>query len=347
MTAVTVLTPTYRHAAFIGSCIRSLLGQTAKDWEMVIVDDGSDDGTADIAESFDDSRIVVIRRQHEGVAGLGRAYATALARATSPLVAILEGDDTWPPTKLEDQLPLFQDPAVVLAYGPAGLMDERGCIYARYWYAPRGPVARNDPVGTILPALVRVNFIVAATVMVRRRALERIGGFLQPRGIPYVDHPTWLRLAAVGTFAHSHHVMGHWRRYARQVTTSSWFDTGTDRTSYMQTAVAEAISVLSPEMRAALAASIRRDPARQREEALIARGRFALIEGRWRQAAAVFAQLLRTGELRTRAVALLGLLSAGRKTDIEWLISAVGRHSLPSRRHLASHPGSSTREPQR
>ena len=110
-----MVTPTYNHAAFIGPCIRSVLAQTLQDWEMVIVDDGSDDGTADIAESFHDPRIVVLRRQHEGVAGLGRAYALAMARATSPFVAILEGDDTWPPTKLADQLPQFEDPAVVLA----------------------------------------------------------------------------------------------------------------------------------------------------------------------------------------------------------------------------------------
>jgi Glycosyl transferase family 2 len=333
----TVLTPTYNHAAFIDPCIRSVLAQTMQDWEMVIVDDGSEDGTADIAESFHDPRIRVLRRQHEGVAGLGRAYALAMAKATSPFVAILEGDDTWPPTKLENQLPLFEDPAVVLAYGRAGLMDEKGCIYGHFSHAPRGPVARNDPVGTILPSLVRVNFIVAVTVIARRQALERIGGFIQPSGIPYVDHPTWLRLGTVGTFARSQQLVGHWRRHVGQVTTSNWFDTPPDRTAYMQTVAAEAPSALSPQMRAALAASIRRDPSRQREEAAIAHGRFALVEGRWGQAARVFTQLLQTGELRTRAVALLGLLSAAGKTDMEWLIRAMGRHSLPSRRHIASH----------
>jgi hypothetical protein len=337
MTKATVLTPTYNHAAFIGPCIRSVLDQTLQDWEMVVVDDGSDDGTADIAESFGDPRIIVLRRRHEGVVGLGRAYALAMARATSPFVAILEGDDTWPPTKLEEQLTLFEDPAVVLAYGAAGLMDEKGCIYARFSHAPRGPVARNDPVGTIVPSLIRLNFIVAVTVMVRRQALDQIGGFLQPSGIPYVDHPTWLRLATVGKFARSQHIVGHWRRYAEQVTTSTWFDTTPDRTTYMLTVVADAPIALTPATRAALAASIRRDPSRQREEAAIAHGRFALVGGRWGQAARVFTQLLRTGEMRTRAVALLGLLSAAGRTDMEWLIRAMGRHSLPSRRHLASH----------
>jgi len=334
---VSILSPTYQHAGFIGDCVRSVLAQTMQDWEMIIVDDGSDDGTADIAESFDDRRIIVLRRPHEGVAGLGRAYAAALARASSPFVAILEGDDTWPTTKLADQLPLFGDPAVVLAYGSAGLMDEDGHVYAHHRHAPRGKVSRNDPVGSILPALVDVTFIVAVTVMIRRATLERIGGFFQPAGIPYVDHPTWLRLATIGRFAKSPKVLGYWRRYARQVTSRSWFGTAPDREPYLQAIVAEARGVVSPNVLAALAASTRRDSSRQREEAQIAHGRVALLEARWRQAAQVFAQLLRTGEPRTRAVAAAGLLCAGSRTDLEPLIGAMGRHSLPSRRHLASH----------
>src|SRR5665647_2802888 len=243
MPSVSILTPTYQHSEFIGDCIRSVLAQTVQDWEMVIVDDGSHDGTADIAESFDDPRIIVLRRQHVGVAGLGRSYASALAITTSPFVAILEGDDTWPATKLADELPLFDDPAVVLAYGSAELMDEHGFVYARYWYAPRERVARNDPVGTILPALVNFDFIVAATVMVRRSALDQIGGFVQPVGIPYVDHPTWLRLATTGTFARSTRILGHWRRHAGQVTTRTWFDSAPDRASYLQAAAEDAFGV--------------------------------------------------------------------------------------------------------
>lgn len=340
MARVSVLTPTYQHAAFIGACIRSVLAQTVQDWEMVIVDDGSDDGTADIAESFHDPRIVVLRREHEGVAGLGRSYMSAAERATSPVIAVLEGDDAWPAPKLEMQLPLFNDPGVVLSYGSAGLMDERGCVYARHWHAPRGAVARNDPVGSILPALVDVNFIVAATVMVRRSALDRIGGFIQPSGVPYVDHFTWLRLATIGTFSRSSRVVGYWRRYARQVTTRSWFDAAPDRALYLQAVAAAAYDVVSPDVFAALSESIRRDPSRQREEAMIARGRMELLEGHWREAAARFTQLLRTGEPRTRTVAAVGLLCAAGRTDMEKAIGAMGRHALPSRRHLASHSNS-------
>jgi glycosyltransferase involved in cell wall biosynthesis len=334
---VSVVTPTYRHASFIGPCIRSVIAQSVQDWEMTVVDDGSDDGTADVAESFPDPRITVIRNPHEGLSALGRSYAVGLARTTSPLVAVLEGDDMWPSTKLEDQLPLMEDPDVVLAYGPAGLIDEHGCLYARHWDAPRGGRARNDPIGSIIPALVRTDFIVTATVIVRRCALEEIGGFVQPSGIPYVDLPAWLRLATKGRFARSIRIAGYWRRHADQWTIRSLFEATPDRGGYLRAAASEARTVLGPKDWAALSAAIDRGPSRQREEATIARGRLELIAGNWGQAAAVWKGLVGTGEPRTRAIAVLGLACAAARTDIEWAIRAAGRHSYPSRRHVMSH----------
>lgn len=336
MPIVSVLTPTYRQARFIGDCIRSVLAQTESDWEMVIVDDGSDDGTPDIAESFGDPRIVVLRRPHEGVAGLGRAYALAVARSKGTFLAVLEGDDKWPTTKLAEQLPLFRHATTVLTYGSAGLMDEHGCIYARYWHAPRGNVGNNSPVGIILPSLVKVNFIVAATVMLRRDALDRVGGFFQPNGIPYVDHPTWLRLATTGTFVRSSSILGYWRRYASQVTTRSWFDRPLDRAEYLQSVTDQARHLVGADVLASLEAAARRDESRQCDEGLLARGRVALLEGDWRQAGQLFALLLRRGEPRTRLVATFGLACAVSRTDMERVIAAMGRHSLPSRRHLTS-----------
>jgi len=337
MARVSILSPTYQHATFISDCIRSVIAQTMPDWEMIIVDDGSDDGTPDIAESFNDPRIKVIRRQHEGVSGIGRSYASALAHSTAPFVAILECDDSWPDNKLEIQLPMFADPDVVLAYGAAGLMDEFGCIYSHHNHVPGRKIGQNDPPGVIIPALLDVNFIVASTVMLRRSALEEIGGFIHPSGVPYVDHPTWLHLAIKGTFARSPLVLGNWRRHAQQITTRSWFDKVPDRASYLGDFAELVRDIVTPEVLSALVASSRNDPMRRREEAAIAEGRVALLRGQRRHAARVFVQLMRTGEPRTRALAAVGLLCATGRTDMERLISAAGRHSLPSRHHLASH----------
>jgi glycosyltransferase involved in cell wall biosynthesis len=336
MPTVAILCPTYQHASYIGACIRSVLSQTRADWEMIIVDDGSTDGTADVAESFDDPRITVLRQEHAGVAGLGRSYARAVAHSSSPYLAILEGDDTWPPGKLADQIPFFDDPQVVLSYGAADLIDEVGGVYAGYRRLPRREVATNDPVGSALCPLIEANFIVAVTAMVRRSALDLVGGFFQPEGIAYVDHPTWLRLALTGTFAPSTRVLGNWRRHSSQITTRAWFNHIPDRTGYLDGISELAQGHLPPDEYEHLLTSIRRDHVRQREEAVLAHGRVALIQGNWQEASTMFRSLLGTGEPRSRVVAAAGVLCAACRTDMEWPIRALGRHSLPSRRHRSA-----------
>ncbi len=119
-----------------------------------------------------------------------------------------------------------------------------------------------------------------------------------------------------------------------QVTTRSWFYTTPDRACYLQAVTWEARHGVTSDMSAALTVSNRPDPSRQRLEALIARGSAALLR---RQAEAVFTQLPRTGEPRTQAAVGLGLLCAGSRTDMKGVISGMGRHSLRSHRHLASH----------
>ena len=338
MPKVSILTPTFRHAGFIEDCIASVLAQTESDWEMIVVDDGSDDGTPEIAESFNDPRIQVIRLEHQGVKGLGRIYAAALARAESPIIAVLEGDDKWPPMKIEVELPLFDDPSVVLAYGSAGLIDDNGWVYARFWHSPRADIANNTPIGNILPSLVEVNFIVAATVMIRRSALDKIGGFCQPEGISYVDHPTWLRLATIGTFARSSSILGYWRRYSRQITTQGWYADTPDRGPYLREIADYARPIVSVEVAQKLDDAIRRDPPREMEGAAIARGRMALLAGEWREAARIFSSLLTSGEPKSRVLAIGGLFCSLIRRDMEYLISALGRHSLPPRRRGVFHP---------
>lgn len=338
MTArVAVVTPTYRHVRLLGACIASVIRQTFTEWEMVVVDDGSDDGTSELAESFGDGRISVVRLPHLGLAALGRSYAEALSRTTAPLVAVLEGDDIWPPSKLETQTKLMEEnPSAVLSYGPARLIDDQGLPYALHRHAPRGSAALNQPLGSIIPALVRTDFLVTSTVMIRRAALEVIGGFLQPPGVPYVDLPTWLRLATEGPFVRCDQVLGYWRRHAQQWTIQNVFAVGPDRRPYLLEAAARARPLLHAKDWDRLTRAIAADPARQRQESAISRGRLALIEGRWGDATAIWRGLLLRGEFRTRAVAGLGLACAAGRTDLEWAIRAAGRHSYPSRRHLRS-----------
>lgn len=338
MATVSIVTPTFNHGRFIGPCIESVLGQSVSDWEMWIIDDGSDDATVSVAESYRDPRITVVRRRHAGLDGLGASYATAVGRSSAPLVAVLEGDDAWPPTKLAAQIRQFDDDAVVLAYGPAGLLDDVGCEYARYWSPPGSGAARNDPVGSILPALVRGNFLVSSTVMIRRIALDKIGGFIQPDGVPYVDHPTWLKLATMGTFAVSDSIVGFWRRHSQQFTTASLASERPDMGPFFRRLAEE---VEDAELQATLAklveATLVQHQSKQARRAAVGQARLALLRGNWKEAAKRWSSLLASGHPPTTAVAVVGLAASAVHSDVEWVFRRRNRISWPSRRHLASH----------
>lgn len=329
---VAVITPTFEHARYIGRCIETVLAQSLTRWEMVIVDDGSTDQTVEIARSYADTRIRVVSGERRGMAGLGATYNTALSLSMAPLVAVLEGDDEWPPEKLALQAAAFEDADVVLSYGAAELVDEAGCRYARYSRAPRSAaIARNDPPGSILEALAAHNFVVASTVLARRSALDRIGGFWQPNGIPYVDHPTWLRLALEGRFDRRPEVVGRWRRHASQWTTRTSADTDPDRTPYVAEVLREAVSrgiEIEPLMRG--------DRVRLERWAHLNAFRQALLHSSLADGARAARPLLATGRPSWWAMACLGVVSRLLGSDLEWLFRMTNRFSWPSRRHLRS-----------
>src|SRR5262245_3452772 len=100
MARVSVLLPSYNHEAFIGEAVASVLEQTLSDLELIIVDDGSTDGSWAAIERFDDARIVRHRQENRGAhAALNKA--SELASRESELVAILNSDDVWDPRWLE------------------------------------------------------------------------------------------------------------------------------------------------------------------------------------------------------------------------------------------------------
>jgi glycosyltransferase involved in cell wall biosynthesis len=177
------------------------VAQTFTDWEMVIVDDGSTDETAAIVASIQDPRIKFFRLPHRGIAALSDSYATALANSNAPLLAILDGDDYWKPNKLASQVPLFDDEEVILAFAEADLVDGEG-RQTGVGTIPKYATGKHHGTALTLPLLQARFWPFSVTVMVRRLSIERIGGFVQPEGLPLVDVPTWLNIFPTG------HVVG-------------------------------------------------------------------------------------------------------------------------------------------
>lgn len=99
---VSIIMPSYNTSDYIGEAINSVLNQTYKNWELIIIDDNSTDNTANIVQSFDDSRInYLVNNENKGAA---YSRNRALRKAKGNWIAFLDSDDIWYPNKLENQL---------------------------------------------------------------------------------------------------------------------------------------------------------------------------------------------------------------------------------------------------
>jgi glycosyltransferase involved in cell wall biosynthesis len=184
---ISVIMPVYNREAWVGRAIDSVLSQTYPRLELLVVDDGSTDGTRRVLESYG-SRLTIFSATH---AGAYRARNLALEHARGELIGFIDSDDVWYPDRLERQLPLFERPEVGLVFGDAVLVDYRhGEPRRMRWtffdYAPpsRGRVARQ---------FAYHNFVPLSSVLARRHCFERLGGFI-PAALA-ADYAKWFQIA--------------------------------------------------------------------------------------------------------------------------------------------------------
>jgi len=185
---VTVIIPTFNRAAVVGRAIRSVLAQTWQDWELIIVDDCSTDGTGRAVRGFSDARIKYIRRDRRR--GAGAARNTGICSAQGEYVAFLDDDDEWLPEKLQKELEVFRDSDAEVGFVYSGkiLFDERGKVL---------DLRVETKSGWVHEALLDRHFIgTCSRVMVKKQVLDRVGGFDET--LPSCqDLDLWLRLAKV------------------------------------------------------------------------------------------------------------------------------------------------------
>ena len=103
---VSVIIPTYNRAHFIGETIQSVIDQTYKNWELIIVDDGSVDETGQVVQQFNDKRISYLPVQHTGY--IGKTRNVGIRKAKGKYIAFLDSDDLWRSDKLQFQLSLLK-----------------------------------------------------------------------------------------------------------------------------------------------------------------------------------------------------------------------------------------------
>ena len=186
---VSVVIPTFNRAELLGRAIRSVLAQTFRDFELIVVSDGSQDNTADVVSAIADARVTLVHLPVSG--GPAKARNAGIARSRGEWVAFLDDDDEWLPTKLEAQLAEANGAADV------GVVYCRMCVQTPEEF--RRPQAETDlPCGEITDDLLSESMIVMPSAfMVRRAALLQVDGFDESMNWAE-DRDLWLRLAQAG-----------------------------------------------------------------------------------------------------------------------------------------------------
>lgn len=185
--SVSVVLPTHNRRETLGAAIDSVLAQSWSDLELIVVDDGSTDGTAELLEAVDDERVRVRRLLRRSGAPVARNVGIAMARGG--YVAFQDSDDLWRPHKLQAQVAALDAAShnVAVVYG------------AILRHAPRRsariPASTQAALsGDLAGCLPVENFIALPAVLVRAEALRSVGGF-DPELPRFQDWDLWLRLA--------------------------------------------------------------------------------------------------------------------------------------------------------
>ncbi|MGB3655321.1 MAG: glycosyltransferase family 2 protein [Rivularia sp. (in: cyanobacteria)] len=134
MKKVSVIIPVYNVEKYVAATIKSVLSQTYENFEIIIVDDGSPDGSIGICQQFKDSRIKIIHQKNTGLAG---ARNTGIRHAIGDYLAFLDADDIWLPEKLEKHVHhLNNSPTVGISFCYSAFINEKG-NYTGLYQKPR------------------------------------------------------------------------------------------------------------------------------------------------------------------------------------------------------------------
>lgn len=165
MPTVSVIIHTYNNEKFIGETIDSVLNQTYNDYEIIVVDDGSEDGTRDALLPY----MQKIRYHYKENGGIASAKNTGISLSNAEFIAFLDHDDLWVPDKLKIQMEYFD------------VHPHIGLVYAKYASFRDDKELRTKPEkgysGWIFKNLLSKSIVQTSTVMVKRECLNAVGPY--------------------------------------------------------------------------------------------------------------------------------------------------------------------------
>jgi len=213
MPRVSVVITSYNRAQFLPECLESVLSQTFRDFEVLVIDDGSTDNTPDLMRSYGPP-VRYIRQMNQGVVA---AYNKGIELASGEYVAFLDSDDAFMPYALQMGVEIFdKHPEVGLSHGQAYLVDNEGnMIGLKIPYRSKGSFVRSGK--EEIKSLIMGNYITGSTTMVRRRCFGVVGLFDNTFCYGSEDFEMWIRLTKKHDVAYIDKPLAKYRVHAQSI----------------------------------------------------------------------------------------------------------------------------------
>ena len=224
---VSILICTYNAEQFVAEAIQSALKQTYKDFELIIVNDGSIDKTLEICQSFNDCRIKIVTRKHGYIASLN----AGLRQCRGEYIARMDADDIMEPDRLKVQVEkLDSSPDVAVCSSWAQTIGEKEMLVGNYV---------SGKIENITPLFLNGNFIIHSTAMIRRSFL--IKHRVQYKNYPFAeDFKLWVDIAQKGgLFYILPYTLIHYRLSMGQTTRLHWSEQEMTRVRIQQEIIEE------------------------------------------------------------------------------------------------------------
>jgi glycosyltransferase involved in cell wall biosynthesis len=188
---VSVVIPVFNGAPFVSHAVASIRGQSVKEVEIIVVDDGSTDGTQTVLAELERTQGIRWYQQDHG--GPARSRNRGIEAARGAFIALLDCDDVWLPEKLSTQLAIMQgDPKVGLVHTDYDVVDEHGTVLEHV-------SARSSP-EPLVQAFVGSHAALPSTLLIRKDVLQKVGA-LRPELYGSEDSDLTIRLYEVTQFA--------------------------------------------------------------------------------------------------------------------------------------------------
>jgi glycosyltransferase involved in cell wall biosynthesis len=211
MPVVSVVIPVYNGERYLADAIQSVLDQTYQNFEVIVVDDGSTDGSAEVAKKFGEA----IRYLHQANGGVCKARNTGIAAARGAYIAFLDQDDLWLSEKLGVQVAYLDSHLEVGAVYCQSQVLENGEVRSDLYYIE---LVKDDLVG-----VMRGPCLLMTTTMIRREVLQKIGGFDEAFfGAGTEDMDLTLRLWEVARIVHLPQILAVRRIHATNSQNNAW-----------------------------------------------------------------------------------------------------------------------------